>query len=160
DINLAILSTHGQLVAWVIHRNSVEHGVVIEENELILELGKKIVGMLSFHGIIHFDIRIDERDRSIKILECNPRIWGSMIDVLYTGVNFIQLAMDASNSNFHFKGAVPGTYSLKKSSLLRKLTTFSLNLRDVKTLIKRLKYYRFDPYYEFVYFCSLIKLAI
>ncbi len=159
DFNLGIISIKGEVVASVIHKNTREL-VEFKENEVVLELGKKIVKELSFSGIIHFDMRIDEEKGSIKILECNPRVWGSMIHVLYSGSNFIQLLIDAKGNRFEYSQISHGTFSLTIKAILVRTLKLSLNKKDIESLFKRIKYYRFDPVFEFFYLMYLFKVRI
>ncbi|MDD2498171.1 MAG: ATP-grasp domain-containing protein [Desulfitobacteriaceae bacterium] len=93
DVDLSILSIHGEVVAWTVQRQT-DLGLEFINDEKIFALGQKIAKETGFHGIAHFDMRYDQRDGSVKVLECNPRVWFSMYFSCYAGVNFIKLGID------------------------------------------------------------------
>ena len=62
-----------------------------------VEAGAKIIGATGYSGPAHFDGRHDERDGTIKFIECNPRFWASITASLHCGVNFVA---EAINSTF------------------------------------------------------------
>ena len=43
---------------------------------------------LNWSGIANIDLRYDELENNYKILEINPRFWGSVIGSLAAGINF------------------------------------------------------------------------
>jgi predicted ATP-grasp superfamily ATP-dependent carboligase len=57
----------------------------------MLEVAAGIVRATGFHGLAHFDMRVDAHDGSLYVLECNPRVWGSLMYSVWAGVNFIEL---------------------------------------------------------------------
>ena len=53
---------------------------------------KIITTILKFCGVALIDLRNNNQDDHIKVLEINPRYWGSLIGALSTGVNFLYFA--------------------------------------------------------------------
>jgi predicted ATP-grasp superfamily ATP-dependent carboligase len=47
---------------------------------------------LKFCGVALIDLRNNNQDDHIKVLEINPRYWGSLIGALSAGVNFLYFA--------------------------------------------------------------------
>jgi predicted ATP-grasp superfamily ATP-dependent carboligase len=90
DIDLSILADRGRIVAWTIQ--SGEGGErVFERDERLLEIGRRICEATCFHGVAHFDMRIDDRDGGVRVIECNPRFWGSLMLSTWSGVNFVEV---------------------------------------------------------------------
>lgn len=96
DVDLNVLSEKGKVLAWSIQKWNSPHVLEFIEHPRLLEIGKEIIERTGYTGVAHFDMRIDERDQSVKVIECNPRFWGSIRASLWNGVNFVQLGMDCS----------------------------------------------------------------
>jgi hypothetical protein len=60
-------------------------------DERMFAIVREIVRVTGFHGLAHFDMRIDSRDGELRVIECNPRVWGSLMYSVWAGVNFIEL---------------------------------------------------------------------
>ncbi|MGJ7919514.1 ATP-grasp domain-containing protein [Neobacillus sp. LXY-4] len=145
DVNLCIFSINGKINAWTINSRT-DKGLVFEENKEILQIGEAIVEILNFTGLIHFDLRINKQDGIIKVIECNPRVWGSILHSVYAGVNFLELAVNSQNSTFN--KIEPGTVSLNKISLMNNLKDLSITSKDIKSIFIQAKYFFSDPIYE------------
>jgi predicted ATP-grasp superfamily ATP-dependent carboligase len=91
DIDMSLLADRGKVVAWTIQDDGDDGYKVFKRDDRILNIGERIVSATNFHGVAHFDMRIDERDGSVHVIECNPRFWGSMILSTWSGVNFVAL---------------------------------------------------------------------
>lgn len=150
DINLCIFSVEGEVQAWTINRRT-DLGIVFDQNQEILRIGEKIVKNLNYTGLIHFDLRFNEKNGTVLVLECNPRVWGSMLHSAYVGVNFMELAITKENN---FNEIASGTISLNKNSLLKKLLNFSLSRRDNKSIFIQTKLFLLDPFYELNFFIN------
>ncbi|MEH7115777.1 ATP-grasp domain-containing protein, partial [Neobacillus niacini] len=147
DINLCIFSLNGNIKAWTINRRT-DKGVVFDNNKEILQIGEYIVKTLNYSGLIHFDLRFNAQDGTFMVLECNPRVWASMLHSAYVGVNFMELAINNQNNEFSFKEIKSGTLSLNKNSLLNKLFKPSLSKQDFKSIFIQTKLFIHDPIYE------------
>jgi hypothetical protein len=91
DIDLSVLGMHGALAAHTIQQDIAPGVKQFLENDRMLEVGREIIHATRFHGLAHFDMRIDERDQKPYVIECNPRIWGSLQYSVWAGVNFLEL---------------------------------------------------------------------
>lgn len=59
--------------------------------EAIEEYATKILKTLNWHGIAMVEFRGDPRDMKFKLMEINPRFWGSLPLAIYAGVDFPHL---------------------------------------------------------------------
>jgi predicted ATP-grasp superfamily ATP-dependent carboligase len=57
----------------------------------LVKLTEKLLKSLDFFGIADIDIIIDERDNQPKLMEINPRFWGSLQVAINAGVDFPSL---------------------------------------------------------------------
>jgi predicted ATP-grasp superfamily ATP-dependent carboligase len=94
DIDLSLLADRGKIVAWTIQDDGQNGVKIFKRDERIRHIGERIVAASNFHGVAHFDMRIDERDGNVSVIECNPRFWGSMILSTWSGVNFVEMGCD------------------------------------------------------------------
>lgn len=107
DINFNGFAYHGRLCAWTIQQflkiprtgDKALRWSQFSENKDVLQIGKMIIEITKYTGPINIDLRIDERDQQIYIIEINPRFWAGTFISLCDGVNFadvaIQLVFDA-----------------------------------------------------------------
>ena len=94
DVGLGLLASGGNVLASTIQRQTPDgSGVEFIDHPEILEIGRRIMAICNYDGIAHFDLRIDSRDGSVKILECNPRFWASLPFCMLAGVNFADLGV-------------------------------------------------------------------
>ncbi|MEO6517319.1 MAG: ATP-grasp domain-containing protein [Steroidobacteraceae bacterium] len=100
DIDLTVLADHGRITHWTIHQRSGvgpggENGsLIFVDNDEVLRLGWKLIAATGFHGLAHIDMRKDYRDGTIKFIEVNPRVYGSIHFAAYAGVNFVALGLE------------------------------------------------------------------
>jgi len=100
DGDLSALCKNGKILAYTIQRPLQKHGgafsfgkiIQFIRNDEILDIGKKLLSDLQWNGIVHIDFLIDDKSGSVKILEMNPRFWGSLYGSVSAGVNFPYLA--------------------------------------------------------------------
>ncbi len=94
DVGLGLLASGGTVLASTTQRQNLDgSGVEFIDHPEILEIGRRIMHICQYDGIAHFDLRIDERDGSAKVLECNPRFWASLPFCMLAGVNFATLGI-------------------------------------------------------------------
>jgi predicted ATP-grasp superfamily ATP-dependent carboligase len=94
DVDLNALAEKGKLLAWSIQKWVSDDTLQFIEHEPLLDIGRRIMEVTDYTGVAHFDMRIDSRDNSVKVIECNPRFWGSIRASLWNGVNFVKLGID------------------------------------------------------------------
>jgi predicted ATP-grasp superfamily ATP-dependent carboligase len=63
-------------------------------DEELKEYGLKILKELKWHGVAMVEFRQDERDKKFKLIEINPRFWGSLSLAIHSGVDFPYLLLN------------------------------------------------------------------
>lgn len=95
DVDLSLLANRGEVVAYTIQQALPDTAKrLFLEDEEIAGAGRQIARATTFHGVMHLDMRRDERDGSLAVIECNPRFWGSIEMSLWVGVNFPCLGLE------------------------------------------------------------------
>ncbi|MEN8257713.1 MAG: ATP-grasp domain-containing protein [Thermodesulfobacteriota bacterium] len=100
SIDCSVLSQDGKILAHTIqkelvppqHRFEPARDIVFLENGEIFKSVEHLISFLKWSGVVHIDLLYDEQDNSFKILELNPRYWGSLLGSLCAEVNFPYLA--------------------------------------------------------------------
>ena len=67
-------------------------------NPKVMEYGDRLLRALNWYGLAMVEFKLDERDQLPKLMEINPRVWGSMPLAIASGVDFpyllFKLAID------------------------------------------------------------------
>ncbi|MHC5154680.1 MAG: ATP-grasp domain-containing protein [Planctomycetota bacterium] len=93
DICTSVLCENGELLYWTIQKRSKHGQIQFVEDMALLKSIRTICQEVAYTGVAHFDARIDKHDGSRKILECNPRFWGSLLASHFAGINFAALGV-------------------------------------------------------------------
>lgn len=96
DIDMSVLSKNGEILAYTIQKGFVYStsmyraplGVNFLYDKELYEMVEKLIKELNWSGFAHIDLRYDESDKNFKVLEMNPRVWGSIVGSEKVGVNF------------------------------------------------------------------------
>lgn len=96
DIDMSVLCEGGKILAYTIQKGyvfssaiySAALGVKFRYEEAIFKQVKQLMESLEWSGFAHADLRFDEADGMFKILEVNPRAWGSIEASKSVGINF------------------------------------------------------------------------
>ena len=99
DLDCSVLCQDRKILAYTIQKESISgenfrRAAAIEffydrnTHELVTDVVKK----LNWSGIAHIDLRYDVKENQVKLIEINPRYWGSMMGSFCAGVNFPYLA--------------------------------------------------------------------
>ncbi|MBX7259143.1 MAG: ATP-grasp domain-containing protein, partial [Candidatus Hydrogenedentes bacterium] len=91
DIDLSLMADHGRIVAWAIQQRMDNAAINFLEHDEVYELGERLVAATGYHGVMHLDMRIDERNGRVNVIEANPRFWGSLCYATWAGVNFLEV---------------------------------------------------------------------
>ncbi|TAL40205.1 MAG: ATP-grasp domain-containing protein, partial [Methylovulum sp.] len=57
-------------------------------NDKVRELGVKLLSAMKWYGVAMVELKVDPRDNKPKLMEINPRFWGSLPLAIYSGVDF------------------------------------------------------------------------
>ena len=93
DIDLSLLANHGRCAAWTIQQRAENGAMRFLDRPDVFELGQELVRRTGYHGVMHLDLRIDDRDGRVLFIESNPRFWGSLCYSVWSGVNFLDLGL-------------------------------------------------------------------
>ncbi len=95
----ALLDGSGHVKASITHRRLREYPVSGGPSTLresvhhpqIEELGIRLLRSLNWYGIAMVEFKVDPRDKQPKLMEINPRFWGSLALAINAGVDFPSL---------------------------------------------------------------------
>jgi len=62
-----------------------------EKSEKAIELAQKLLRAMGWFGVAMVEFRIDQRDGGLRLMEVNPRFWGSLQLSILAGVDFPHL---------------------------------------------------------------------
>jgi len=99
DIDCSILAKNGKIIAYTIQKGFLQGkspyapqvGITFIENKKVLEVVTQLINHLQWDGVAHLDLRYDQESDTYKIIELNPRFWGSIDAACRMGVNFPEL---------------------------------------------------------------------
>lgn len=87
---------HGNIKRLFMHRRIREYPVAkgisscaesfFDDN--LRQSGMKLLDHLQWHGVAMAEFRFDERDKTFKLIEVNPKFWGSLALALAAGADF------------------------------------------------------------------------
>lgn len=114
---------------------------------------------LDWHGIAEIEFRLDPRDNVPKLMEINPRFWGSLIVAIKAGVDFpyllYRIHMDGDiNGVFSYKTGVKGRYLEQElmyivSLFKNGLSSHSvLGRKNMRVIIDWLKFFEPGVFYD------------
>ncbi|AKB53781.1 hypothetical protein A9239_02225 [Methanosarcina sp. A14] len=114
-------------------------------------IGLRLLKSLSWHGVAMVEFKKDIRDNTFKLIEINPKFWGSLDLAIASGVNFpylaVKMCIDGDikpvfeyNNNLIFKWMFPDfVYSIANNclgnyfvNLFNKNITNDLDYNDIK----------------------------
>ncbi|MFO8009775.1 MAG: ATP-grasp domain-containing protein, partial [Dehalococcoidia bacterium] len=106
DIDCSILCRDGDILAYTTQKGVIANPrrfgppwtIDMIDDDETLQLVRRLVQALNFSGIAHIDLRFDEREKRVKLIEINTRFWTSLFGSLAAGVNFPYLACLAGMS--------------------------------------------------------------
>jgi predicted ATP-grasp superfamily ATP-dependent carboligase len=100
DIDCSVLCVGGEILAYTIQKGimystkrvSWPSGIDFLYDEATFNIVKELAEKFKWSGIVHIDLRYDEKDKQVKIIEMNPRFWASVSASTFAGVNFPYIA--------------------------------------------------------------------
>jgi D-aspartate ligase len=96
DIDCSILAKDGKILAHTIQQGYIagaspfmpQIGLEFVNNPVLFGVVEKLITSLKWDGVAHLDLRYDEEVNEYKIIELNPRFWGSLDASYLMGINF------------------------------------------------------------------------
>lgn len=94
----------GNLVASLTQRREITNplsggpgvqNVTVKDRKLH-DYGKTLLDGLKWHGPAQVEVKFDPRDKEFKLLEINPKFWGTLDLSIKCGVNFPEIAVDSA----------------------------------------------------------------
>ena len=119
-------------------------------------MAEKLLESIYYYGIAEIEFVIDKRDNIPKLMEINPRFWGSLQGAISAGVDFPVLLFDLFNDgsvdkNLNYKrgikerNVIPYEYHRLRKIILG---SYSANFK-ISSTIEFLKFYKDDAYFIF-----------
>jgi predicted ATP-grasp superfamily ATP-dependent carboligase len=160
------LFNHGEPRAFFMHKRIHEFPITGGPstmaksyfNSELKELGLKVLEKLNWHGVAMVEFKKDRRDGKFKLIEINPKFWGSLDLSISAGVNFPYLACKMCvegdiepvfeyNENIYFRWVLPDfRYAVSYGYLLEFIHNFTkkhiyhdIQFHDIKPFIYQLK---------------------
>ncbi|MFN8413449.1 MAG: ATP-grasp domain-containing protein [Anaerolineales bacterium] len=104
DLGCSVLCQNGEIKAFTMQKGIIPgnkrfeppSSIVFIQDEKIHENIEKLMRALNWSGVANIDLRYDEDKQEGKILEINPRYWGSVVGSMVAGINFPELACKLS----------------------------------------------------------------
>jgi predicted ATP-grasp superfamily ATP-dependent carboligase len=92
----ALFNKDGKVRATFTHRRIREYPITggisafceSIENSTVHKYGLRLLRAMDWYGVAMVEFRVDSRDGVPKLMEINPRFWGSMALAIQAGVNF------------------------------------------------------------------------
>jgi len=122
------LCDQGKVIASYTHQRvrtyPVDGGVTVysrfDMDDQAVEAGARVLQELNWTGLAMVELLWDKRDKSYKVIEINPRLWGSILLDQFSGAfllkNYVELSL----------GRAPVMQELKQDSKIRWLFPFEL----------------------------------
>lgn len=66
---------------------------------VLREYGERLLDALDWHGPAQVEFRLDPRDDNYKLMEINPKFWGTLPLSIVAGINFASLACELALGN-------------------------------------------------------------
>lgn len=122
----------------------------------------KLLSKLNWHGVAMVEFKLDSRDNTFKLIEVNPRFWGSLQLAIVSGVDFpyllYKMVVDGDvEPVFEYKVGVkcrwlvPGDI-MHLISVFRGGPDFIARPSRIRSLVQFLKFYERDLYYDYLSF--------
>jgi len=117
------------------------------DDPLLRRLGQRLLDNLGWHGPAQVEFRLDPRDEQYKLLEINPKFWGTLPLAMAAGIDFAQMACELAyydNVESAFDYQVDVTYRWLFSGEL-----YALSQQPTRKRLRQfLSFRQADTYYD------------
>ena len=139
------LAKDGVLVSYYGHKRirtyPPEGGVTVysayQENDTLRKLGSKILEKLEWSGLTMIEFLWDDKKEEYKIIEVNPRLWGSILLSEFSGANLVLNYIKLC------EGEALGASPIKSQAKIRWLIPYDL-IHYLKSGFKIAGFWNFD----------------
>lgn len=101
DVDVSFLADRGRLVAWAVQVRDRRGVIRYIEDERVLDIARRVASATAYSGAAHIDMRYDGAARAaVKVIECNPRFWGSLQYTFGFDVDFIGRGLGMAAGGF------------------------------------------------------------
>lgn len=110
ELSCNILCQNGKILAYTIQKGYIPRsssfsppaGIEYIKNDQVLDVVEKLVSVVQWNGVANIDLRYDYENKLPKVIEVNPRFWGSVLGTtVVAGINFpYLLCLTALNTSF------------------------------------------------------------
>ncbi len=90
DIDVTVLADHGEVIADVVQYRD-GNALRFVDDQRSVDMVRPIAEATGFHGVMDFDLRLDRRADRLVVIECNPRLPGSLINKTFVGLDLVDL---------------------------------------------------------------------
>ena len=167
----ALLNKKSELRAGFVHKRLRHYPLTGGQSTLresvknpeVEKLGLKLLKALGWYGVAMVEFKIDPRDGKPKLMEINPRFWGSLHLPLVSGMNFpyllYKMAVEGDiepiteyKVGVKSRALYPGDLNWLFSALRDDYASLGLKKQSkIKVLSDFLKFYEKDLHYELFY---------
>jgi predicted ATP-grasp superfamily ATP-dependent carboligase len=95
---------NGEVVASLLQLRDVTYpitggvgvNIITVYDDKLMEYCKAILKALQWHGPCQVEVKKDERDNTYKIIEINPKLWGTLGASIHAGIDFSEKACEVA----------------------------------------------------------------
>jgi len=146
------LFEHGVPRATFMHRRIREYPVTggastAAESYLDEELraiGSRLLEALDWHGVAMVEFRKDHRDGSYRLIEVNPKFWGSLDLAIASGVDFPWLAVQMASRGLEDEAPRPFTVGLRFQWVFDDMLHVAARPRSARAFVRDMRRARTD----------------
>ncbi|MEO8820819.1 MAG: ATP-grasp domain-containing protein [Ginsengibacter sp.] len=161
DIDCSILCEDGKILAYTIQKGIIDGnirfrraaGIDLFHDDNTYNIVREVAEKLNWTGIAHIDLRYDAQEDKVKLIEINPRYWGSVMGSYCSGVNFPYLACLAGLKRSIIKSEIKPLRYIQGNAALKSVAKMILprNRKEVN-IEYSFKFILIDPVPTIIYF--------
>jgi predicted ATP-grasp superfamily ATP-dependent carboligase len=95
DAGFSFLAAGGRILGWSLQRYNRDDGSIeFFRSGEIEDFGARLARLTNYTGVANIDLRVDDDDRLLGVIKCNPRFWSSIVASRVHGLNFVKAGVD------------------------------------------------------------------